>query len=77
MTQQSRAPSPVSAPAHVRALQDRARRTRWLAAMTADKVVHAELVGYADELDRQVDAGETAAAPTADPAPCTDQRDIR
>lgn len=39
-----------------RALQQRARRTRWLAAMTVDPVARGELMSYAEELDRQADA---------------------
>jgi hypothetical protein len=39
-----------------RALQERARRTRWLAAMTVDAAARTELVSYADELERQAEA---------------------
>ena len=63
MAQMSRL-GPPSQPPSQRALHERARRTRWLATMTVDPAARAELVNYAEDLDRQADAiGETDSAP--------------
>jgi hypothetical protein len=59
-----------------RALQERARRTRWLAAMTVDAAARAELVSYADELERQAEAtGDKATPPTVETEASRGRRD--
>jgi len=67
------APNPSPSPQQ-RVLQERARRTRWLAAMTVDVAARTELFSYADELDRQAEAANDVVAPLAGATGASDDR---